>query len=260
MMSHVLQCTQFDALICRRGAVRVRQRSRTRSQDRTECTDDHIPCRRWYDTPRCAPADATVDLPRGACPRSARSSACRTSAADRASARAAAWRCPDSSSLRMRRCPGSLGTAWRIHQPVGQHLQSGEGQAAEQAVFERLVHVLHGPHLGANPALRGSSRRTQRASLRTCRPQRRRRTPSRRRACPSSSRGECLSAAASSETRRIADDERAVDRTFRQRQPPAFRQRLRTIANHLAAPQQLADKRMQLELLKCDMRIERGSS
>ena len=35
----------------------------------------------------------------------------------------------------------------------GQHLQPGERETAEQTVFERLMHVLHGPHLGPHPTL-----------------------------------------------------------------------------------------------------------
>src|SRR5687767_6521709 len=35
----------------------------------------------------------------------------------------------------------------------GQHLQSCKRETPEQAVLERLVHVLHGPHFGPDPAL-----------------------------------------------------------------------------------------------------------
>ena len=44
MMSHVLQCTQFDALICRRGVPSaVVRRSRRRWPDRTARTDGRTP-------------------------------------------------------------------------------------------------------------------------------------------------------------------------------------------------------------------------
>ena len=60
MMSHVLQCTQFDALICSRGAPSaVVARSRRRSPDRTHA---RMPVLRAADRccrPRCAPAGAT---------------------------------------------------------------------------------------------------------------------------------------------------------------------------------------------------------
>ena len=141
---------------------------------------------------------------------------------------------------------------------VGQHLQSSERQAAEQAVLERLVHVLHGPHLGAHPAL---------ADLLVKISELRFGCVARSDSIERGLRGEharfhrevnAFEPQRVEKPCRIADNQRTVDRTFRQRQPTALGQRLRAVADHLAAPQQLADKRVQLELLECDMRIERG--
>ena len=64
MMSHVLQCTQFDALICSFFAALARRRpSRRRSPDRTACTDCRI--RRGTSCGRCrcrARSGATAGL------------------------------------------------------------------------------------------------------------------------------------------------------------------------------------------------------
>ena len=62
-----------------------------------------------------------------------------------ASTSAIACPLPGLVSRRIRRCPGSLGMAWRIHQPWVSELQTGERHAPQQTVFEGLMHMLHRP-------------------------------------------------------------------------------------------------------------------
>ena len=54
----------------------------------------------------------------------------------------------------------------------------------------------------------------------------------------------------------IADDDRAGDCALGQREPSTLGQRLGAVSHHLAAAQQAADERMELELLERDVGIE----
>ena len=54
----------------------------------------------------------------------------------------------------------------------------------------------------------------------------------------------------------VAEDHPAIARNRRNRPPSAVRHRLRAVADHLAAFEQLRDKRMLLEVLQHVLRIE----
>src|SRR5580698_200741 len=58
------------------------------------------------------------------------------------------------------------------------------------------------------------------------------------------------------ETGGVAENHPAVARDRRNRPPAAIRQRLRAVANHLAALEQLRHKRMLLEIMQHVLRIQ----